>query len=289
MKIIRSTTDMQAQMRELRRSCALRLGFVPTMGYLHEGHATLMREVRRRGYFLVVSLFVNPLQFGPTEDLSRYPRDFERDRAMCEREGVDILFCPSDEAMYPAGEAMIVVDESEMSRQLCGRSRPGHFRGVMTVVAKLFHIVQPDLAIFGQKDAQQVLMIQAMVRALNFPLEIAVAPTVREKDGLAMSSRNRYLSPTERKQAVCLIAGLRAAQRRFVEGERSAAALRRAVTDVVTRPELAQLEYAEVVDGRTLKPLTVVTVPALLAVAARIGSTRLIDNLILAEGGTSGP
>ena len=261
------------------------MGLVPTMGALHEGHLSLIRIARQRADRVVVSLFVNPLQFGPKEDLDRYPRDFERDRALCEGEGADALFAPDAAGMYPPGFCTRVDVTGALTSGLCGVRRPGHFSGVATVVTKLFTICEPDVAVFGQKDAQQAAVIRRFTRDLDLPVEVVVAPIVREPDGLAMSSRNVYLSPEERRQAATLKASLDEAQGLCSAGERDAAALLRAVAARVGTAPLARLDYAAIVDPETLEPLTRVERPALLALAAFLGSTRLIDNTTLVPSG----
>ena len=272
--------------RETRTACrsqrarGRRLGLVPTMGALHEGHLSLVRAAKAQCDAVAVSLFVNPTQFGPTEDLARYPRPFERDRDLLEKEGVAILFAPSVDEMYPKGEVTWVVVEG-LSERLDGRSRPGHFRGVTTVVSKLFHIVQPDVAFFGQKDAAQAAVIRRMVRDLNFPVEIVTCPIVREPDGLAMSSRNAYLKPDDRLRALALQRSLRQVEGEFRAGERNAGKLIAVATEVFAREPEVRLDYLEIVHPDTLDPVEHVSQPTLVAVAAYVGSTRLIDNLIL--------
>jgi len=258
----------------------LRLGLVPTMGALHEGHLSLVRAAKDQCDVVAVSLFVNPLQFGPNEDLARYPRNLERDREFLQAEGVDFLFAPSAEEMYPKGSVTWVTVEG-LSEKLCGKSRPGHFRGVTTVVGKLFHIIEPDLAFFGQKDAAQCAIIRRMVRDLNFPVEIIVCPIVREPDGLAMSSRNAYLSPEERKSALALYRSLMEVKTRFDQGERNAAKLIEAGKHLLAQESGARLDYLEIVDPDTLDQVKEVRNPALVAVAAFVGNTRLIDNILL--------
>lgn len=284
MEIIRSVSEMQGRMLALRREGACRIGFVPTMGCLHEGHLSLVREVCRRRHIPVVSIFVNPLQFGPREDLARYPRPFDDDCRLCLAEGVQYLFAPSAETMYPPGNA-VFVEETDLSARLCGASRPGHFRGVTTVVAKLFHIVQPHLAVFGRKDAQQARIIQAMVASLNMPIEIVVAPIVREPDGLAMSSRNRYLSPAQRGQALCLVESLREAARLIEAGRRDRESLLGAVRQAIGTRGEAVIDYVELVDWSTLRPVQDAGPDSMLAMAVRIGETRLIDNLVINSAG----
>lgn len=278
MEIIRETARMQQRSLELRRQ-GRRIGFVPTMGYLHEGHLSLMRLARPQCDVLVVSIFVNPTQFGPNEDFDRYPRDFERDERLCRDTGVDIVFYPPVEEMY-APDASVYVSEDRLSRFLCGASRPGHFRGVLTVVAKLFNIVQPDIAVFGQKDAQQLRLVQQMVRDLNFPVEIIAGPIVREPDGLAMSSRNTYLSPQERAQALCLKKALDKARGLLEQGERDAERIKQAMEAVIKSHPLARIDYVEVVSWNSLEPVKKIDGETLIALAVWVGETRLIDNLL---------
>lgn len=261
-----------------------RIGLVPTMGALHEGHLSLIRAARAQSDVAAVSIFVNPLQFGPKEDLAKYPRTFERDCQLLEAEKVDLLFAPSNVDMYPAGATTFVTVEG-LSERLCGRSRPGHFRGVTTVVSKLFHIVEPDLAFFGQKDAAQAAIIQRMVRDLNFPVRIVVCPIVREKDGLALSSRNAYLDPQQRKQALALYRSLMQVQTLTETGERNAARLIEAGKQVIAEESGVRLDYFEVVNPETLEPVADVSHGALVAVAAFVGATRLIDNVLLLPSG----
>ncbi len=250
------------------------------MGALHEGHLSLVRAARAQCDVVAVSIFVNPTQFGPAEDLSKYPRQFERDCRLLEQEGVDILFAPSIEEMYPQGAISWVVVEG-LSEKLDGRSRPGHFRGVTTVVAKLFHVIEPDAAYFGQKDAAQLAVIRRMVRDLDFPVEIVACPIVREADGLAMSSRNAYLNREERQRALVLQRSLQEARRQFDAGERLAARLIAAAKEVFVREPQVRLDYFEVVDPETLDPVERISGRTLVAVAAFVGTTRLIDNVVL--------
>jgi len=254
------------------------------MGALHEGHLSLVRAAKKRCDTVAVSIFVNPTQFGPTEDLARYPRTFERDCQMLKKEGVAIVFAPSAEEMYPKGETTWVTVEG-LSERLDGRSRPGHFRGVTTVVSKLFHIVEPDVAFFGQKDAAQLAIIRRMVLDLNMPVEIVGCPIVREPDGLAMSSRNAYLSADERKRALALRRSLLRVEEVFRAGERSAAKLVATATSVFAEEPQVRLDYFEVVDPETLEPVEKITGRTLCAVAAYVGSTRLIDNVVLSPVG----
>jgi pantoate--beta-alanine ligase len=279
MKICKTIDEMRSASREARRE-RKRLGFVPTMGALHEGHLSLMRAAKAKCDVVAVSIFVNPLQFGAGEDLAKYPRTFERDTSLLEKESIDILFAPTPEEMYPAGAITYVTVEG-LSDKLCGRSRPGHFRGVTTVVAKLFNIVEPDLAFFGQKDAAQATIIRRMVRDLNLPVEIAVCPIVREPDGLAMSSRNAYLSPQERKSVLILHRALSEVKSRFDQGERNAANLIKRGKQLIAQEPAVRLEYFEIVDPAALDPIGELTKSVLVAVAAFVGNTRLIDNILL--------
>lgn len=279
MDILRSVADMRAWSRQVRRQ-NLRVGLVPTMGYLHEGHLSLVSAARALADRIAVSIFVNPIQFLPGEDFERYPRDFPRDEALCRGAGVDAVFYPAPAEMYPPGFSTHV-EESVLSAGLCGASRPGHFRGVTTVVAKLFNIAQPDVAVFGQKDAQQSRVIRRMVRDLSMPVEVVVAPIVREPDGLAMSSRNKYLSGCLRQDALCLKQALDAAGRAFDAGERRASVLRDAMEAVIRKVPTAVIDYIAVVDDETLEAIETLERPALAALAVRIGATRLIDNAVL--------
>jgi pantoate--beta-alanine ligase len=279
MKICKTIGEIRTASRGARRE-GKSLGFVPTMGALHDGHLSLVRAARAKCDVVAVSIFVNPLQFGMSEDLAKYPRTFERDRALLEKEAVDILFTPTPEEMYPAGAVTYVTVEG-LSEKLCGKSRPGHFRGVTTVVSKLFHIMEPDLAFFGQKDAAQTTIIRRMVRDLNLPVEITVCPIVREPDGLAMSSRNAYLSLQERKSALVLNRSLTQVRNLFNQGERNGDNLIEAGKQVVAQEPSVRLDYFEIVDPSTLDPMQEVTNGALIAIAAFVGNTRLIDNILL--------
>ena len=270
---------MRAESRAIR-DAGKRLGFVPTMGALHEGHLSLVRAARSSSDLVAASIFVNPTQFGANEDLAKYPRSFERDRELLQGERVELLFAPSVEEMYPAGAATWVTVEG-LSDKLDGRSRPGHFRGVTTVVAKLFHAVQPDAAFFGQKDAAQVAIIRRMVRDLNLPVEIVVCPIVRAADGLAMSSRNAYLDPDERKRALVLQRSLLRAEHLAETGERNAARLVAAGREEIDKESSVRLDYFEIVNPDTLDPLEDISGGGLVAVAAVVGGTRLIDNILL--------
>jgi pantoate--beta-alanine ligase len=279
MRICNTIEDMRAACRAMR-SGGKRLGFVATMGALHEGHLSLVRAGRRECDVVVASIFVNPTQFGPTEDLTKYPRTFERDRELLEKEGVELLFAPPVEEMYPAGSVTWVAVEG-LSEKLDGRSRPGHFRGVTTVVAKLFHVIEPDAAFFGQKDAAQVAIIRRMVRDLNFPVMIVACPIVRETDGLAMSSRNGYLDFEQRKQALVLHRSLMRVKKMWEGGEHAAEKLLAAGREEVATEKSVGLDYFEIVDSESLDAVGKVSPGALVAVAAYVGTTRLIDNVLL--------
>jgi pantoate--beta-alanine ligase len=279
MKLCSTIPEARADCHDSRAN-RKRLGLVPTMGALHEGHLSLVRAAKAQCAAVAVSIFVNPTQFGPTEDLSKYPRQFDRDCQLLEKEGVDILFAPSVDEIYPNGQVTWVLVEG-LSEKLDGRSRPGHFRGVTTIVAKLFHIIEPDAAFFGQKDAAQLAVIRRMVEDLNFPVEIVACPIVRESDGLAMSSRNAYLNREERGRALVLRRSLQEVQHEFQAGERIAAKLISAAKEVFAREPQVALDYFEIVDPDTLDPVERVSQKTLVAVAAYVGSTRLIDNLVL--------
>jgi len=279
MRIYSTIAEMHASCVAVRRG-GKRLGLVPTMGALHGGHLSLVRAAREQCDVVAATIFVNPTQFAPNEDFSKYPRSFERDCELLEKEGVDLLFAPSAQEMYSAGAVTYVTVEG-LSDKLCGTSRPGHFRGVTTVVAKLFHIVEPDLAFFGQKDAVQVAIIRRMVRDLNMPVEIVVRPIVREPDGLAMSSRNAYLDPQQRKEAQILYRSLLRIQAMVGQGERDAANLVRVGKTVFSEEPAVRLDYLEIVHPETLDPVAEVAGEALAAVAAIVGTTRLIDNIVL--------
>ena len=268
------------EMRALRRRFEGSVGLVPTLGFLHEGHLSLVRAARQRDDHVVVSCFVNPTQFSPGEDYERYPHDPERDLSLLRPEGVDAVFLPAKEEIYPNGDATFV-EVAGMDELLEGAHRPGHLRGVATVVAKLLHIVQPQRAYFGQKDAQQLVVIQRMVRDLHLDVEIVARPTVREPDGLAMSSRNVYLSPQEREAALVLSKALRQAEELFADGERDGERLRSAMRELIAQEPLAQLDYVSVADVETLQELELVEGFALASLAVRIGHTRLIDNVTL--------
>jgi pantoate--beta-alanine ligase len=282
MRVCRSIDEMRAASRAARRD-GKSIGLVPTMGALHEGHLSLVRAAKAQCDLVAASIFVNPLQFGPNEDLAKYPRTFDRDRELFEREGVDLIFAPSVEEMYPAGAVTYVTVEG-LSDKLCGRSRPGHFRGVTTVVSKLFNIVEPDWAFFGQKDAAQSTIIRRMVRDLNIPVQVVVCPIVREPDGLAMSSRNAYLSAGQRRSALVLYRSLMAVQDRFDQGERKVRALVETGSRSFAQEPSLRLDYFEIVDPETLDPVDDLSRPALVAVAAFAGKARLIDNIVLGPG-----
>jgi len=266
-----------------QRSAGRRIGFVPTMGYLHEGHLALVDEARRRADAVILSIFVNPLQFGPAEDLARYPRDLPRDRALASARGVDALFVPTVAAMYPPGSE-VRLSPGPIAERWEGAARPGHFTGVLTVVAKLLHLVEPDLACFGQKDVQQLTLVRRMVRDLDWPVEIVAVPTVREPDGLALSSRNAYLGVEDRRRAVVLSRALHAAHQAWRGGETRAAALEAKMRqELGTEPTVA-VEYISIGDPETLAPVDLADERTVVAIAARIGGTRLIDNIKLGEG-----
>ena len=280
MKIITAPSEMQKMAQALRRE-GKTVGFVPTMGFLHEGHLSLMKIARERCDVLVASIFVNPTQFGPNEDLDAYPRDFERDEALCREEGVDLLFYPTPETMYLDGHS-VWVDEDSLSGVLCGAARPGHFRGVCTVVTKLLNIVLPDFMVLGEKDAQQLRVLRRLARDLNIPVDIVPGPTVREADGLALSSRNKYLSPAERAEAVCLFQGLEKAKALVAAGERDAAVLKAAICEVIEKTS-GIIDYIELVDDETLQPVARADKPALVALAVKFSGARLIDNAVLGK------
>ncbi len=279
MKICNSIEEMRAACRAARRG-GKRLGFVPTMGALHEGHLSLVRAAKESCKVVAASIFVNPIQFGPHEDFDKYPRNFERDGALLEKAGVELVFAPPVEEMYGAGTVTWLAVEG-LSEKLDGRSRPGHFRGMTTVVAKLFHVVEPAAAFFGQKDAAQVAIIRRMVRDLNFPVEIVACPIVREADGLAMSSRNSYLDLEQRKHALVLYRSLLRVKKVWTAGERDAAKLAALGREEIAREKSVEVDYFEIVDPDSLDPVLRVERGALVAVAALVGRTRLIDNIVL--------
>jgi pantoate--beta-alanine ligase len=279
MQVAKTIAEVRASVAQARSS-GKTIGFVPTMGALHAGHASLIDAAASRCDFVVVSIFVNPTQFGPTEDLNRYPRPFEKDLEICRKHGVDVVFAPTAAEMYPR-ENLTWVTVEKLTDRLCGASRPGHFRGVATVCTKLFNIVGPDVAFFGQKDAQQSLVIQRMVADLNMPLEIVVCPTVREPDGLAMSSRNQYLSPQERKDATQIYKSLKLCRELIEAGERQVDVLRDRMREVLAQVPSMNVEYICITDARTLDELDRVHGRALVAVAVRMPSARLIDNILV--------
>ncbi len=278
MKIVAETEEVREQVRRWRKE-GLSVGLVPTMGYLHEGHKSLIDKAVQQNDRVVVSVFVNPIQFGPGEDLATYPRDLERDAALCEAAGASLIFHPEKENMY-FDDFCTFVDMDGLTKGLCGKTRPTHFRGVCTVVSKLFHIVQPDRAYFGQKDAQQLAVIRRMVRDLNFDLEIVGCPIIREEDGLAKSSRNTYLSQEERAAAVILHKGLLRGEEMIRNGERDASAVIREITGIIESEPLARIDYVEVVDFDRIEKIDTIEGNVLAAVAVYIGKTRLIDNFI---------
>lgn len=282
MQLIETVAGVKEQVATWK-AAGLTIGLVPTMGSLHEGHESLMDAARAACDKVVVSVFVNPLQFGPDEDYDNYPRDIERDGAICEAHGVDVVFHPTPEEMYGPNYNTYVVMEA-LTDALCGASRPGHFRGVCTVVNKLFNIAQPDKAFFGQKDAQQLAIIKRMVTDLNMNLQVVGCPIVREEDGLAKSSRNTYLSAEERQAALVLSRAIFAGEQAVRAGERNAAALKRLMGDIIAAEPLARVDYIEVVDGATMQPVETLGSSVLTAMAVYIGSTRLIDNFIYEEG-----
>lgn len=280
MKIFTSIKDMQNWSTEQKRADQT-IGLVPTMGYLHQGHMALVGEARKSCDRVVVSIFVNPIQFGVGEDYEDYPRDLEKDSRLLEEGGVDALFAPSVKEMYPSGYNTFVEVEGEISTKLCARSRPSHFRGVTTVVSKLFHICLPDLAFFGQKDAQQVMLIEKMVRELNFPLSIVRVPIVREQDGLALSSRNVYLGPEQRQQALVLSQSLQLAGELIKAGERDANRIQELLVRTIGSSPGAEIVYAEIYAADDLTDVEIISSPVLIALAVKFGTTRLIDNLIV--------
>ena len=279
MNVFASVQGMQ-QCALGQKKAGHRIGLIPTMGFLHEGHLSLVALARKRTDWVVLSIFVNPIQFMPGEDFLQYPRNFERDEALCEQAGVDLVFYPDQKEMYSTDHS-VFVEETSLSSGICGASRPGHFKGVTTVVAKLFNIVMPDVAVFGQKDAQQCRVIQRMVRDLNINVEIVVGPIVREPDGLAMSSRNRYLSPSGRKKALCLRHSLDLAEKMVQAGERTVSVIQEAVWATLSSEPEANIDYVAFLDHETLTPVLLIQRPVLLALAVRIGATRLIDNTVL--------
>lgn len=279
MKIAYTVADVREQVKAWRKE-GLSVGLVPTMGYLHEGHASLIKKAVEQNDRVVTSVFVNPIQFGPTEDLEAYPRDFEKDCKLCDSLGVSMVFHPEPEEMY-APDFCTCVDMDVLSKTLCGKSRPIHFKGVCTVVSKLFNIVTPDRAYFGQKDAQQLAIIRRMVRDLNMDIEIVGCPIIREEDGLAKSSRNTYLNAEERKAALILSKAVFLGQKMVEDGETDAAVVKNAMIEKIQTEPLARIDYVEVVDGLSMQPVDKIQAPTLAAMAVFIGKTRLIDNFIV--------
>ncbi len=285
MKTISKVSEMKNIVNEVKKE-GKSIGLVPTMGYFHQGHLSLIREVRKKCDILIASIFVNPTQFGPSEDYERYPRDLGRDELIAEREKVDFIFAPSVSEMYPSGYSTFLEVEG-LSKVMCGKSRPAHFRGVTTVVAKLFNLVQPDTAYFGQKDAQQAAIIKKMVSELNMDVEIHICPIVREKDGLAMSSRNAYLNEEERKAALVLYRALLKAKDEIIKGKKDAGEIRKEITEVIEGEKLARIDYIAIVDPENLQEVDNIEQEVLIAVAVWIGKTRLIDNIIARKSTSS--
>lgn len=279
MKLIDSISRMATLVKILKKE-GKSIGFVPTMGYLHEGHMSLVKAAKKHTDVVVLSIFVNPLQFGPKEDFKKYPRDIKRDEALAGDAGVDIIFCPPVSEIYPEGYATYVNVEN-FTDKLCGVSRPGHFKGVATVVAKLLNIVKPDVAYFGQKDAQQVIVIKKMAKDLNMDIEIKAMPIIRETDGLAMSSRNIYLSEAERREALVLSRSLEKASALIAAGERDSGEIVKAMKELVSQKPMVNIDYVSIVDTKDLKDVPIVSGETLVAIAAFVGPTRLIDNIIV--------
>ena len=279
MEIIKSPIIMQQKIRELKKD--KKIGFVPTMGALHDGHLTLVRKSKEENNITVVSIFVNPKQFGPNEDFASYPRTFESDKEKLEKEGVDFLFYPDVNDMYPEDYSTSVEVTSDITKKLCGRKRPGHFKGVTTVVAKLFNIVLPENAYFGLKDYQQYVIIKRMVKDLNFSINIVGVPIVRESDGLAMSSRNKYLSPDERKDAVLIYTSLLEAKKLIENGIKSAYIIKKEIENILGRSRFSKIDYVEIVDPETLKSVDNISKTVLIAIACYFGKARLIDNMLI--------
>lgn len=282
MKIITSPSAVAGECLQVHRA-GRTIGLVPTMGFLHDGHLSLIRLARQKADVVAVSIFVNPIQFAPGEDLDRYPRDVDRDVRLCSAEGVDFLFCPEAREMYNPNHS-VFIEEEVVSHALCGLSRPGHFKGVLTVVAKLFNLIRPDIAVFGQKDAQQCRVVMKMVEELDFQVQVVVGPTVREKDGLAMSSRNVYLSAGERRVAVCIPRSLELARKLFESGTRTTSRIKSEMRALIDRVPDARIEYIETIDSRSWKSVDVIEKPCVVALAVRIGNVRLIDNITIDDG-----
>ncbi|MBN1904911.1 MAG: pantoate--beta-alanine ligase [Deltaproteobacteria bacterium] len=282
MEIIESSQEMQARSEVIRLS-GKKIGLFPTLGFLHEGHLELIRQVRKRSDFVVMSLFVNPIQFGPNEDFEKYPRDTEGDLTKAKGKGVDMVFMPPVSEMYPAGfQSVVRVDN--ITKHLCGRSRPGHFEGVTTVVAKLFNIIKPHMAVFGQKDFQQLAVIRRMVKDLNMDIEIIGVPTIREPDGLAMSSRNKYLNQEERKSALSLKKAMDMASKLAGEGERETKNIITSISELILSYPFTNIDYINICDPDTLEDINLLKEQSLLALAVRVGNTRLIDNCLINIG-----
>lgn len=279
MEVIKSVKKMQKRADEIREAKKI-IGFVPTMGYLHEGHLSLVRIARKKADVVVVSIFVNPIQFLPEEDYNSYPRDFKRDKKLLQKEKVDIIFYPSVREMYPE-KLLTKVSVPYLTETLCGEKRPGHFDGVATVVAKLFNIVKPHFAVFGEKDFQQQVVIKKMVKDLNFDVKIVTGPTVRERDGLAVSSRNEYLSPEERKRAPVLYRSLELAKKMVKKGEKDPEKIKKAMLEMIKKEKPSKIDYVEIVNPETLHPVPKIEKKVLVAVAVRFGKARLIDNILL--------
>lgn len=277
---IAKTIDSTRELIKDARKADKTIGLVPTMGALHIGHISLIEAAKKQTNYVVVSIFVNPTQFGAAEDFDKYPQPFEQDTKICREHGVDLVFAPSVNEMYPS-QNVTWVNIEKLTETLCGRSRPGHFKGVTAVCAKLFNIIQPDIALFGQKDAQQAVVIKRMVADLHMPLKIQVCPTVREDDGLAVSSRNKYLTPQERKDAPLLYESLQKAKQLIQAGTTDAEKIITEMKKILSRSEVLQPEYVEIVNAETLQPINPVIGPALIALAARLGSARLIDNILI--------
>ncbi len=277
MQIVKTVNDLRKIIKEQKKQ-GKTIGLVPTMGFLHDGHLSLMTEAKKSTDFVVVSIFVNPTQFGPNEDLATYPRDLARDASLCEGVGVNLIFAPDVDEMYPDGYSTYVDCEGSITKQLCGASRPSHFKGVTSVVSKLFNIVMPDVAFFGQKDAQQVAVIEKMVRELNFDIAIEACPIVRESDGLAMSSRNSYLNNEERQAALVLNQALGQAKKAIDSGVTSTQTLIDDMRQIIESSPYATIDYVQIVDSRTLEGIAVLSDDFLVALAVKIGKTRLIDN-----------
>jgi pantoate--beta-alanine ligase len=282
MKIAKTIESVRHLVKAARRA-GKKIGFVPTMGALHIGHISLIEAAKKNCDFVVVSIFVNPTQFGPKEDFKKYPRPIKADLKMCRKAGVDVVFSPTPQEMYPA-ENFTWVDVEKLSEPLCGKFRPGHFRGVATICAKLFNIVTPDVAYFGQKDAQQAIVIKRMVADLNMPLQIVVCPTVREKNGLAMSSRNQYLTPQQKEDAALIYKSLQKCRRMIKQGETNAKKIIAEMRKVLKQIPSVEIQYVSIVDAETLQNIDKVAGKVLAAIAVKIGSTRLIDNILIEAG-----